>query len=108
MDDSFLPPTGIPFASRPHLIRLILLLLFLLLLFLFTCCLWFSSRALLTSNFLPPWYCLAGNTRLLCTAVLGDLFIGLSYVVIPRRTLPAEAIPLFRCTRNLRQWQARK
>lgn len=77
MDDSFLPPTGIPFGSRPRLIRLIPLLLFL-----FTCCLWFSSRALLTSNFLPHWYCLAGNTRLLWTTVLGDLFIGLSYVVI--------------------------
>jgi two-component system, cell cycle sensor histidine kinase and response regulator CckA len=77
MDDSFLPPTRLPFGSRPRAIRLLLLLLFL-----FTCCLWFSSRALLSSNFLPHWYCLAGNTRLLWTTVLGDLFIGLSYVVI--------------------------
>src|SRR5207245_3117478 len=77
MEDSFLSPTGIPFGSRPRLICLVLLLLFL-----FTCCLWFSSRALFASNFLPHWYCLAGNTRLLCTTVLGDLFIGLSYVVI--------------------------
>ena len=44
--------------------------------------LWLSSRALLTANFLPHWYCYAGNARLLWTTVLGDLFIGLSYVVI--------------------------
>ena len=77
MEESSLPHIRIPFASRPHLVRL-----FLLLLFLATCSLWFSSRALLTANFLPHWYCLAGNTRLLWTTVLGDLFIGLSYVAI--------------------------
>jgi hypothetical protein len=31
------------------------------------------------ANILPHWYCLAGNTRLLWTAALGDLFIGVSY-----------------------------
>jgi two-component system, cell cycle sensor histidine kinase and response regulator CckA len=77
MQDSFLPPEGIPLAARPRVFRL-LLLLFLLL----ASSLWFSSRALLVSNFLPHWYCLAGNTRLLWTTVLGDMFIGLSYVVI--------------------------
>jgi hypothetical protein len=33
-------------------------------------------------SFLPHWYCFAGNTRLLWTTVLGDLFMGLSYVAI--------------------------
>ncbi len=44
--------------------------------------LWFFSRALLASNFLPHWYCYIGNTRLIWTNVLADLVIGLSYVVI--------------------------
>src|ERR1700688_3251603 len=77
MDDSSLSSTGFPFASRPRVARLLLLLLSLL-----AFVLWFSSRALLTANFLPHWYCYAGNTRLLWTTVLGDLFIGLSYVLI--------------------------
>jgi signal transduction histidine kinase len=76
MREPSLPPIRLPFVSRPHLARLLLLLLFL------TTCLWFSSRALLTANFLPHWYCLAGNTRLLWTTVLGDLFIGVSYAAI--------------------------
>ncbi len=41
-----------------------------------------SSRTLLATNFLPHWYCFAGNTRLLWTNVIADLFIGLSYVAI--------------------------
>jgi len=77
MDDPSLSSTGFPFASRPRVARLLLLLLALV-----AFALWFSSRALLTANFLPHWYCYAGNTRLLWTTVLGDLFIGLSYVVI--------------------------
>jgi PAS domain S-box-containing protein len=77
MDDPSLSSTGFPFASRPRVARLLLLLLSLL-----AFALWFSSRALLTANFLPHWYCYAGNTRLLWTTVLGDLFIGLSYVLI--------------------------
>jgi two-component system cell cycle sensor histidine kinase/response regulator CckA len=44
--------------------------------------LWFFSRFLFTSNFLPHWYCYVGNTRLVWTNVLADLLIGLSYVVI--------------------------
>lgn len=77
MNESFPPSIGFPLASRPRVVRLLLLLLFLC-----ACFLWFSSRALLTANFLPHWYCLAGNSRLLWTTVIGDLLIGLSYVVI--------------------------
>jgi len=56
MGEPSLPHIRLPLASRPHLARLLLLLLFLA-----TCSLWFSSRALLAANFLPHWYCLAGN-----------------------------------------------
>jgi len=51
-------------------------------LFLLTAATWFSSRALLSTNFLPHWYCLVGNKRLLWTTVIADLVIGVSYVVI--------------------------
>jgi PAS domain S-box-containing protein len=51
-------------------------------LFLGTATLWLGSRFLLSSNFLPHWYCYVGNQRLLWTNVLADLVIGLSYVVI--------------------------
>ena len=44
--------------------------------------LWFASRFLMNANFLPHWYCLAGNQRLLWTTVLADLGIGVSYVLI--------------------------
>src|SRR5439155_3137003 len=37
---------------------------------------WWSSRALLSVNFLPHWYCFIGNTRLLWTTVIADLLIG--------------------------------
>ena len=47
-----------------------------------TLAVWLSSRALLTANFLPHWYCFVGNTRLLWTTVIADLLIGLSYVAI--------------------------
>jgi PAS domain-containing protein len=47
-----------------------------------------SVRALLTAIFLPHWYCYAGNTRLLWTTVLGDLFIGLSYELISATRVP--------------------
>jgi PAS domain S-box-containing protein len=77
MDHSFLTAADVPFASRPRAIRLLLLILFL-----FVSSLWLSSRGLNSANFLPHWYCLAGNTRLLWTTVLGDLFIGLSYLAI--------------------------
>jgi two-component system cell cycle sensor histidine kinase/response regulator CckA len=43
---------------------------------------WLSSRALLSTNFLPHWYCFVGNKRLLWTTVVADLLIGLSYVAI--------------------------
>jgi PAS domain S-box-containing protein len=43
---------------------------------------WLSSRVLLSTNFLPHWYCLVGNKRLLWTTVIADLLIGLSYVAI--------------------------
>ena len=51
-------------------------------LFAATAILWWSSRALLSANFLPHWYCFVGNTRLLWTTVIADLLIGLSYVLI--------------------------
>jgi hypothetical protein len=51
-------------------------------LFLGTAILWLGSRFLLSSNFLPHWYCYVGNQRLLWTNVIADLVIGLSYVVI--------------------------
>ena len=47
-----------------------------------TAILWLSSRALLSTQFLPHWYCFAGNQRLLWTTVIADLLIGLSYVSI--------------------------
>ncbi len=47
-----------------------------------TVALWFSSRALLSTDFLPHWYCFVGNVRLLWTNVIADLLIGVSYVVI--------------------------
>jgi CheY-like chemotaxis protein len=47
-----------------------------------TSAVWLSSRALLSTNFLPHWYCFAGNKRLLWTTVIADLLIGLSYVAI--------------------------
>ena len=81
MEESPLPHIRLPVASRPHLVRLLLLLLFLA-----TCSLWFSPRALLTANFLPHWYCLAGNTRLLWTTVLGDLFTLTGIVLEVRDT----------------------
>lgn len=51
-------------------------------LFLGTATLWLGSRFLLSSNFLPHWYCYVGNQRLLWTNVIADMVIGLSYVVI--------------------------
>lgn len=63
--------------SRPAVYRTVLALLALA-----TCALWFSSRAVLSANFLPHWYCLAGDKPLLWTTVIADLFIGLSYVAI--------------------------
>jgi PAS domain S-box-containing protein len=54
----------------------------LLALFLVTAAVWFFSRSLLATNFLPHWYCYVGNTRLLWTNVISDLAIGISYVVI--------------------------
>ena len=50
--------------------------------FLATVGVWLFSRTLLAANFLPHWYCYLGNRRLLWTNVIGDLLIGLSYVVI--------------------------
>jgi PAS domain S-box-containing protein len=47
-----------------------------------TLAVWLSSRALLSTNFLPHWYCFVGNMRLLWTTVIADLLIGLSYVAI--------------------------
>lgn len=42
----------------------------------------FGSRALLSTNFLPHWYCFVVNQRLLWTTVIADLLIGLSYLAI--------------------------
>ena len=47
-----------------------------------TCVVWLSSRVLLSTNFLPHWYCFAGDKRLLWTTVIADLLIGFSYVAI--------------------------
>src|ERR1700730_13830684 len=47
-----------------------------------TSVIWLSSRVLLSTNFLPHWYCFVGNARLLWTTVIADLLIGLSYVAI--------------------------
>ena len=47
-----------------------------------TAAVWFGSRSLLNANFLPHWYCLVGNRRLLWTTVVSDLAIGISYVII--------------------------
>jgi hypothetical protein len=51
-------------------------------LFLGTASLWLGSRFLLSTNFLPHWYCYVGNQRLLWTNVIADMIIGLSYVAI--------------------------
>jgi two-component system, cell cycle sensor histidine kinase and response regulator CckA len=51
-------------------------------LFLLTAAVWFGSRTLLATNFLPHWFCFVGNKRLLWTNVIADLLIGISYVVI--------------------------
>jgi hypothetical protein len=51
-------------------------------LFLGTTTLWFTSRFLLSTNFLPHWYGYVGNQRLLWTNVVADVVIGLSYVAI--------------------------
>ena len=48
MEESSLRHIRLPFASRPHLARLLLLLVFFA-----TCSLWFSSRALLTAILSP-------------------------------------------------------
>src|SRR3984893_5007995 len=61
----------------PHTVRLGLLTLTFA-----TAAVWLSSRALLSTNFLPHWYCFVGNTRLLWTTVIADLLIGWSYVAI--------------------------
>ena len=64
-------------AVTPRAARLSLLSLFLLASFV-----WIFSRPLLSTRFLPHWYCYVGNTRLLWTNVLADGLIGLSYVAI--------------------------
>jgi PAS domain S-box-containing protein len=51
-------------------------------LFLLTAGVWFGSRLLLASNFLPHWYCYVGNKPLLWTHAISDLAIGLAYVAI--------------------------
>ncbi len=54
----------------------------LLSLFILTAGTWLFSRALLSTGFLPHWYCYLGDKRLLWTTVIADLLIGLSYVAI--------------------------
>ncbi len=44
--------------------------------------LWLFSRNILSSDFLPHQYCLAGDSRLLWTFAITDLTIGMSYLVI--------------------------
>lgn len=43
---------------------------------------WAGSRFLMGGNFLPHWYCYAGNQRLLWTNVIADVFIAVSYLMI--------------------------
>ena len=43
---------------------------------------WFTSRFLLSANFLPHSFCYAGDRQLLWSNVIADLLIGLSYVAI--------------------------
>jgi PAS domain S-box-containing protein len=50
--------------------------------FLLVAGLWFSWRALLSTDFLPHWYCYVGNARLLWTNVIADLLIAISYLTI--------------------------
>ena len=64
-------------ATTPRVARLSLVSLFLL-----VSLVWIFPRPLLSTKFLPHWYCYVGNTRLLWTNVLADGFIGISYVVI--------------------------
>ena len=63
--------------SRPAVFRTVLASLAVA-----TCVLWLASRAALSANLLPHWYCLAGDKPLLWTTVIADLLIGLSYVAI--------------------------
>jgi PAS domain S-box-containing protein len=72
-----IPPIPQPLSSSTQKVRFALMGLFLL-----TAALWFSSRTLLATNFLPHWYCYVGNQRLVWTNVIADLVIGLSYVAI--------------------------
>ena len=51
-------------------------------LFSLTAAIWFGSRTLLSTNFLPHWYCYVGNQRLLWTNVIADTVIGFSYFAI--------------------------
>src|SRR5713226_9661740 len=69
------PQTHAPLSRRT--VKLALASLFAL-----TVMIWFGSRTLLSTSFLPHWYCYVGNQRLLWTNVIADLVIGLSYVVI--------------------------
>lgn len=64
-------------AFSPRTVRFALLGLFV-----GTASLWLGSRFLLSTNFLPHWYCYVGNQRLLWTNVIADLVIGLSYVAL--------------------------
>lgn len=68
---------SIPFFSGPRQLSLVLLLLLVI-----SGALWLASRAAVSTDFLPHWYCFAGNARVLWTTVIADLFIGLSYAVI--------------------------
>lgn len=54
----------------------------LLLLFVVSGGLWLASRTAPAADFLPHWYCFAGNARVLWTTVIADLLIGLSYTMI--------------------------
>jgi PAS domain S-box-containing protein len=78
MPDSFMPRnSAVPFGSDPALPRLAFFLLLLS-----GAAVWFSSRAMQSADFLPHWYCFAGNSRLLWTTAIADFTIGFSYVLI--------------------------
>src|SRR5579885_1825181 len=43
---------------------------------------WFGPQFLISTKFLPHWFCYVGDRRLVWTNVLSDFTIGLSYVII--------------------------
>jgi len=82
----------IPFSSEPRVLHRVLLLLVLL-----TAALWVSSRAILSANFLPHWYCFAGALFLQKPFPFSTLLDPLQHFAVPKLTrsaLPCRAASL--------------